>query len=645
MSRPQVFKRLVTTAVLCSMFSALVISTNTRARAANTPAPTLASSKISPDLQKLILSGNGDARVKVIVQSTSSASAGLLAGLLNTVGGLLVGVLSNLNIRIVDVPANNVEVIAADPSVTYVSLDVPVRSSGHITNTTGTQQVRAQKSLLGLNNTLDGSGVTIAVLDSGIDSKHRSFATTGKIKFSKDFTGENRTDDPWGHGTHVAAIAAGDGAASAGIYEGIAPAASLVNLRVLNSQGIGKVSGVLAALDWLIANKNSYNVRVVNMSLGTPAINSYEDDPLCNAVRKLVNSGVVVVAAAGNNGKDDNGQKVYGAIHCPGNEPSAITVGASNSFGSDPRNEDAVTTYSSRGPTRSFSVDSYGLVHYDNLIKPDLVAPGNKIIAAEAIGNGLVKQYPELATNKYSTSNMKLMYLSGTSMSTPMVSGAAALLLEANSSLTPNLVKMLLMYTAQPLSGFNTLDQGAGQLNAAGAVAIAKIVKGDLLGLLKPVFGSALLTQSAPAPQTTISGLTFPWSQGLVLKRTTITGKDLINKYQVSYGLGYLLGDGVNEGLTSQNLNFNMWVKTVTLGNYLMKSDGSTMFGGSIFFSNAILLGDGFALGDGFVLGDGYALGDGFVLGDGFALGDGYALGDGFVSGDCSLGDSGPGMK
>jgi subtilisin family serine protease len=250
------------------------------------------------------------------------------------------------------------------------------------------------------------------------------------------------------------------------------------------------------------------------MSLGTPAINSYEDDPICNAVRKLVDAGVVVVAAAGNNGKDANGQKIYGAIDCPGNEPSAITVGASNSFGTDPRNEDSVTTYSSRGPTRSFSVDSYGLVHFDNIIKPDLIAPGNKIIAAEAIGNGLLKRYSELETNKYSTTNMKLMYLSGTSMSTPTVAGAAALLLEAHSSLTPNMVKMLLMYTAQPLAGFNTLEQGAGQLNVAGAVTVARIVRTDLLGLLKPTFGSSLLTQSAPAPQTTISSFTFPWTQG-----------------------------------------------------------------------------------------------------------------------------------
>src|SRR6185436_5833479 len=182
--------------------------------------------------------------------------------------------------------------------------------------------------------------------------------------------------------------------------------------------------------------------------------------------------------------------------------------------------------------------DVYGLKHYDNLIKPDLVAPGNKIIAAEAMNNGLVRKYAELETNKYSTSNMKLMYLSGTSMSAPLVAGAAALLLDTNSSLTPNMVKVLLMYTAQPLAGFNTFEQGAGQLNVAGAVGLAKIVRGDLLGLLKPTFGSNLLTQSAPAPQTTISGLTFPWTQGLVLKRATISGKDLIVKYQLSYGQG-----------------------------------------------------------------------------------------------------------
>ena len=149
MSRPHALKRFVTAVVLVSICSAVFISTNTRARAANPP-PSLSTSKISPDLRQLILSGNGDARVKVIVQSKPSSSSGLLGGLLDTVGGILVGLLSNLNIRIVEVTANSVPLLLSDPDVTYVSLDNTVRSSGHIVTTTGAQQVRAQKSLLGL---------------------------------------------------------------------------------------------------------------------------------------------------------------------------------------------------------------------------------------------------------------------------------------------------------------------------------------------------------------------------------------------------------------------------------------------------------------------------------------------------------------
>src|SRR6266446_6948894 len=116
-----------------------------------------------------------------------------------------------------------------------------------------------------------------------------------------------------------------------------------------------------------------------------------------------------------------------------------------------------MATYSSHGPTRSFSTDSYGVKHYDNLIKPDLVAPGNKIVSAEAANNYLVRTHPELETDDDSIANMKLMLMSGTSVSAPMVAGAAAMLLEVNPDLTPNMVKMILMYTAQPLAGSNTL--------------------------------------------------------------------------------------------------------------------------------------------------------------------------------------------
>lgn len=140
MSRPQFLKRLVTAAVLLSLCSAPFISHDSQARAAKSlPKPAFSTSKISPDLRQLILSGKGDTRVKVIVQSSSTASTGLIDGLLKVVGGLVVDVLSNLNMRIVDITANEVETLAADSNVSFVSLDTSVRAAGHLTNTTGTQ--------------------------------------------------------------------------------------------------------------------------------------------------------------------------------------------------------------------------------------------------------------------------------------------------------------------------------------------------------------------------------------------------------------------------------------------------------------------------------------------------------------------------
>ncbi len=401
--------------------------------------------KVASDLRDL-LSRNSDSMVKVILQLDQKPS-GQLNALLAANGVKIRKHFNNLNSFALELPGRLIDVLPTFSEVSFISVDSEVQSfGGHVAHTSGADNVRS----LSNDGALDGDGVGIAIVDSGIFGAHTSFTDvqTGqsRIVVNQDFTGEGRTDDPYGHGTHVAAAAAGSGIVSRGEYIGIAPRAKILNLRVLNSTGTGSVSNVLAALDWLMTNGAAYNVRVVNMSIGMPAVNSYKFDPLCKAVRMLVDRGIVVVAAAGNNGKNSAGQKVYGQIHSPGNEPSAITVGAVDTRGTDQRNDDTIATYSSRGPTRSFWTDENGVNHYDNLIKPDLAAPGNKTVFAESPNNYLLSQNPSLDSSVSNSPTRRQMMLSGTSMAAPIVSGAAALLFEANPSLTPNMIKALLMY-------------------------------------------------------------------------------------------------------------------------------------------------------------------------------------------------------
>src|SRR6266567_1744564 len=502
------------------------IMVNDRAGAQSLSKPT----KVSPDLLGKAHSASSADTVKVIVQ-LSAPMSGDLNSVLNSNGVHVRKTFQKLGSHAVEMPASIVDTVAAFDEVSYVSLDRPTLSMGHLSATAGADAARTTS---GINvSGVDGTGIGIAILDSGIYASHTDFLDKNsnvRVVFSQDFTGENRTDDPYGHGTHVAAIAAGNGRVSNATYLGIASNAKLINLRVLDANGTGTVSSTLAALDWVLDNKTTYNIRVVNMSLGTPAVDSYKNDPICRAVRRLVDAGVVVAAAAGNNGKNSAGQKVYGQIHCPGNEPSALTVGAANTFGTDARNDDGVTTYSSRGPTRSYTTDAAGVKHFDNLIKPDLVAPGNKIINAESDGNLLVAENPQLDLGISRADNRREMQLSGSSMASPVVAGAAVMLLQANPNLTPNLIKMILMYTAQPLAGFNTLEQGAGEINMDGAMRLARLVRTDL-GTSKPVGASLLSTTTLPVPQSTIAGTTFSWSQGIILGQHFAKGTSLIAKY------------------------------------------------------------------------------------------------------------------
>src|SRR6185503_12600192 len=366
--------------------------------------------KVSSDMRELMKSAGRNGRVKAILQ-VSDVNSKEIRSLLARNGVLVGDRMSELGAMTVELPVKAVDALMKSGEMNYISPDRQMGSFGHVTATTGADQVRNAPGLIsGLlgATAIDGTGIGIAVLDSGVDNQHAAFMipgllSTSRIKFSKDFTTENNPgNDPYGHGSHVAGAAAGVSTVTGDTYQGMAPSAHIINLRVLDKGGVGSTTALLNALNWILApadptkavsstnplNKDKYGIKVVNMSLGAPAIDTYKNDPVCRASRALVDAGIVVVAAAGNNGKDANGNKIYGQVHSPGNEPSVITVGAANTFGTESHTDDGVATYSSRGPTRSSYTDSNGVKHYDNLIKPDLIAPGNKLIFAESdLGN------------------------------------------------------------------------------------------------------------------------------------------------------------------------------------------------------------------------------------------------------------------
>jgi serine protease AprX len=609
-------KRLTFTLALVAALAAAAAALSWRG-APTAHARTPSGDKVSADLKQKL---NGGGKVDVVINAAGSWSATLDNAVKNNNGSVTKSY-ANFPVRAVSLPASAVAALAARSDVGYLALDREVKLLGHVSLTSGADAARVMGNY---SPTFDGTGVGIAVLDSGIDTNHVSMTqesgSASRVTYSKDFTGEGTTSDPYGHGTHVASIAAGNGQVSNGAYRGIAPNANVFNLRVLNSQGKGTISNLLAALDWIKTNRTAYGIKVVNLSLGTAAVDSYKVDPLCLAVRSLVDAGVVVVAAAGNEGKDGQGNKLYGQIHSPGIDPSVITVGASNTFGTDARNDDGVATYSSRGPTRSFRTDAYGVKHYDNLVKPDLVAPGNRIIDAQAAGNLLVTQNPTLDANVSGSAAREEMYLSGTSMATPVVSGAAALLLQANPKLTPNMVKMILMYTAQQLPGFNTFEQGSGELNLEGAMRLARLVRTDLPS--SPAVGTALLTSAAPTPQTNIAGYQFTWGQGVVMDYTSATGVNLITKYQKVYALGTLLSDGTVEAGGTMMTDSTLMSDGVLMGDQILVSSGVLMSDGSPFLSCSVLMSDGVLMNDGVLMADGVLMGDGLVMTDSVIMSD-----------------------
>ncbi|PTX60741.1 serine protease AprX [Melghirimyces profundicolus] len=311
-------------------------------------------------------------------------------------------------------------------------LDVARKSSG-------VADVQAQEGLTGKN-------VTIAVIDTGVYPHDDLMKPDSRIiAFADLVNGREEPYDDQGHGTHCAGDAAGNGYRSEGLYAGPAAEANIVGVKVLDANGSGQLSTVIKGVEWCVENREKYGIRILSLSLGAPAYESYRDDPLAQAAEVAWHHGIVVCAAAGNEGP------YPGTISTPGFDPVIITVGAADDRNTVDRADDVKAPYSSRGPT------------IDLLVKPDVYAPGTHIISLSVPGSPIEEQLPENMVNEHYIS------LSGTSMATPFCAGVAALLLEANPRLSPNDVKAILMHTAQEMEG----DQ-AGYLDVRPAVSLAK---------------------------------------------------------------------------------------------------------------------------------------------------------------------------
>ena len=279
---------------------------------------------------------------------------------------------------------------------------------------------------------LTGKGVVIAVVDTGIAPHDDLMKPEPRIVGWHDLVnGKTEPYDDEGHGTHVAGIIAGNGYGSGGKYTGMAPEALLVGVKALDGKGSGPISRVIAGIQWVVDHKEQYRIKALNLSLGAPPEEGYRTDPASKAVNAAWRAGLLVCAAAGNAGPRQR------TITTPGISPVIITVGSISDQGTVPRGDDVINEFSSRGPT------------IDRLPKPDLVAPGSDITSLKT-GGGYVAQ-------------------SGTSMATPMVVGAAAILWEKNPELTPDQIRQILVSTAED-RGYNKLVQGAGYLNLSAAL-------------------------------------------------------------------------------------------------------------------------------------------------------------------------------
>jgi serine protease AprX len=384
------------------------------------------------------------ATTAVIVQGTTEAAAHAAVAAHH---GTVTQDLWIVNGVAADVPAGEVPALEAEPGILHVTTDVAVHvqdanpSPLHAATAIYPKVVGADRLW---PEGIDGDGVTVAVLDTGIANVAD---LSGRVVGGVDFSGGNNPyNDEFGHGTFVAGLIAGNGASSGGQYKGVAPKAKLVSVKIAGADGSSDVSHVLAGMQWIVSYRDTYGIRVANLSLGTDSTQTYHLSPLNAAVERAWDAGIVIDVSSSNNGPGP------GTVSKPADDPLVVTVGALDDKGTPGRGDDVMAGFSGEGPTIA-----------DGLTKPDLVAPGRSVISLRAPGSAIDAAYPG--------SRVGSAYFkgSGTSFSTGVTSGVAALLLDREPGLTPDQVKARLLNTAGVGPVGNPNVDGHGSLDAYAA--------------------------------------------------------------------------------------------------------------------------------------------------------------------------------
>ena len=438
--------------------------------------------------------------VSVIVQATSAQQAHSAVAEFD---GRVVRDLPIVNGVEARVAKADIAALRNAPQIVSVTRNAPVAFQGKpakgATYIAPSATLRSDLLRSKTNNT--GRGVTIAVLDTGVHAAHPDLSDlqTGAsrvihcVDFSAEGASEAQCQDTFGHGTFMAGLMAGNGASSGGTYQGTAPEASIVSVKLAGFDGSSDVSKVLAGIQWAVAHKDAYGIDVMNLSLGTDSAQTYRLAPLNYAVERAWGAGITVVVSVGNTGPNSS------TVMKPSDDPYVVTVGASDSQGSSSIRDDAIAVFSGRGPTRT-----------DLLAKPDVVAPGVHTISLRSPGSAIDQKYPgSVVGGGYFKGT-------GTSMATASISGVVAQILAANPSLTPDQVKARLMDTARQISTTdpNAVGKGLVDAYAAATSSSTRAANSELgpppqstpLGLLETDRGSVEVEVQSFAGEISLTG-------------------------------------------------------------------------------------------------------------------------------------------